>query len=130
MPKAVLREWIWCEGRGPELRRVHYAFGQLKAVEYVNPHWTSEADLRHLLFHRAQVAMFTPEEVHNYNRDEIEWGPKIGQAAVVNLGKSDWLLGFSQRHLDRCHHYRVMFYDDFLDVICENVSAEQGLFSQ
>jgi hypothetical protein len=130
MQEAVLRDWIWAEGRGPELQRVHYDRTQLIALEYFNPDWSSETDVRHLLFHRAQVSMFTPEEVHSYLRDEIKWGPAIDQAAIVNLGKSDWLLGFAPRHLDRCRHYRIMFYDEFLDVICEDISAGQGPYSK
>jgi hypothetical protein len=124
--RTVLKEWIWAEGRGPELRRVHYARTQLRALEYLNPDWNSEADVRHLVFHGVQVSMFTPEEVHKYDRDEVKWGPEIDQAAIVNFGKSDWLLSFAQRHLSRCSHYRIMFYDEILDVICENISAGQG----
>ena len=130
MQRVVLTDQIWAEGRGPELRRVHYAHTQLTALDYLNPNWSSETDTRHLLFHRAQVAMFTPEEVHNYDRDVVKWGPKIDHAAVINLGKSDWLIGIAQRHLDRCSHYRLMFYDEFLDVICENISAGPGPYSQ
>ena len=111
MYRTVLRDWIWAEGRGPELRRVHYARAQLRALEYLNPDWRSEAEIRHLIFHRTQVSMFTPEEVHNYRRDEIKWGPAIDQAAAVLLSNSEWLLGFSQQHLKRCSHYRIMFYD-------------------
>jgi hypothetical protein len=33
-----------------------------------------------------------------------------------DFGKSEWLLSFNQQHLDRCSHYRIMFYDEFLDV--------------
>jgi hypothetical protein len=70
--------------------------------------------------------MFTPEEVHNYARDGINWGAAIDHAAAINLGRSEWRLSFSQQHLDRCSHYRIMFYDEFLDVICEDVGASLG----
>ena len=59
-------------------------------------------------------------------RDEVRWGALINQAAIVNFGKSEWLLSFSQQHLARCKHYRLMFYDGYLDVICENITAENG----
>ena len=128
MYQAVLRDRIWAEGRGPELRRAHFRGDGLilVALEYLNPDWSSEADVKHLVVHRAQVHLYTPEEVYNSTRDEVRWGPSINQAAVVNLGKSAWLLTFSQRHLARCEHYRIMFYDQYLDVICENISAEDG----
>ena|SRR5215467_15587073 len=123
MYQSVLRNWIWAEERGPELRRVHYAGPRLRALEYLNP---SETDVRHLLFDRTQVSMFTSHEVYNYGRDEINWGSAIDQAAAVKLGKSEWLLSFSQEHLDRCSHYRIMFYGQFLDVICDSIAASRG----
>ena len=128
MYEVVLRDWIWAAGRGPELRRVHHLANGigLVAIDYGNPDYASEADLKHLIFHRVQVHVFTPEEVHNYAGDEVRWGPSINQAAAVNLGKSAWLLSFAQRHLVRCNHYRLMFYDEYLDVICEGISAEAG----
>ena len=79
-----------------------------------------------MIVHGAQVYMLTPEEVHDYTHDEVKWGPSIEQAAAVNLGTSSWLLSFAQQHLAPCNHYRVMFYDEFLDVICENLSAKCG----
>jgi hypothetical protein len=128
MYEVVLRDSIWAEGRGPELRSARYRSNGLGlvALEYLNPDWTSEADLRHLVIHQAQVHMFTPHEVYNFARDEVRWGPPIDQAAVVNLGKSEWLLTFSQQRLARCSHYRIMFYDEYLDLICENISVESG----
>jgi hypothetical protein len=59
--------------------------------------------------------MITPEEVYNFSFDTIDWGPPPHQAAVVNLGKSDWLNRFAQTHLVRCSHFRLMFYDQIID---------------
>jgi hypothetical protein len=61
--------------------------------------------------------------------EESNWG-EIDQAAAVNLGKAEWLRSFEQQHLDRCSHYRIMFYDALLDVICEDISAGRGPYSQ
>jgi len=131
MYKPVLRDWIWSEGRGPELRRAHFRGSGLHliALDYLNPDWSSEDDLRHLIIHKGQVHQSTPEEVYNRSRDEVQWGPSINQAAVVDLGKSDWLLAFAQRHLSKCRHYRIMFYDEYLDIICEDVTAAAGPYA-
>ncbi|MHC2502567.1 hypothetical protein ACVI8K_009483 [Bradyrhizobium barranii subsp. barranii] len=67
--------------------------------------------MRHLRIHRPQVSMITPEEVYNFSFDTIDWEPPPRQAAVVNLGKSDWLNRFAQTHLVRCSLFRLMFYD-------------------
>ncbi|MGC2778433.1 MAG: hypothetical protein WA418_22635, partial [Bradyrhizobium sp.] len=125
MYKPVLRDWIWAEGRGPELRCAHHRGNGLIliALDYLNPDSGPEHDVRHLIIHQAQVHQYTPEEVYNPLSDEVQWGPPIDQAAVVDLGRSNWLLGFSQMHLARCRHYRIMFYDEYLDIICENITA-------
>ncbi len=69
--------------------------------------------------------MFTPEEV-------IAPDGFIGlsdlPAAVVNLGKTAWLRSFTPTHLANCDHYRALFYDECLDVICEGITAEDGTF--
>jgi hypothetical protein len=70
-----------------------------------------EDDTRHLIIHKEQVHKYTPEEVYNSSRDELRWGASINPAAMVDLGKSDWLLSFTQRHLGKCRHDRVTFYD-------------------
>ena len=80
-------------------------------------HCSIESDMRHLRIHRPQVSIFTPEEVYNFSFDTIDWGPPPRQAAVVNLGKSDWLNRFAQTHLVRCSHFRLMFYDQIIDLI-------------
>ena len=131
MYRPILVDSIWAEGRGPELRRAHFRGRGLSliALDYLNPDWASEDETRHLIIHKGQVHQYTPEEVYSYSRDGVQWGPSINQAAVVDLGRSDWLLAFSQRHLGNCKHYRIMFYDEFLDVICENITAAAGPYS-
>jgi len=131
MYKPVLLDWIWADGRGPELRRAHFLAGGLSpiALDYLNPDWASEDEMRHLIIHKGQVHQYTPEEIYNYSCDEVRWGPSINQAAVVDLARSHWLLAFSQLHLGNCKHYRIMFYEGFLDIICEDITAEAGPYS-
>jgi hypothetical protein len=101
----------------------------LIALDYLNPDWASEDEMRHLIIHKAQVYQYTPEEVYNYSCGEVQWGPSINHAAVVDFGRSDWLRSFSQRHLGNCKHYRIMFYDEFLDIVCEGITAAAGPYS-
>jgi len=127
--KPILRDFFYHNGRGPELQKVHYRGrgSVLKAVDYFSPDDEYVAEnLKHLLFLRPQVFMFTPEEVYDYGR-----GVKFSEhnnAAIVSLGRSEWLRSFSPRHLDNCQHYQVMFYDEFLDVLCEGIEAKSGGF--
>ena len=72
--------------------------------------------------------MFTPEEVENYGRSESDWS-KTNRGALVSLGRTAWLKSFSPRYLERCGHFRAMFYYEFLDVICDGVSNEPGYFA-
>jgi len=125
----ILRESFYHDGRGAELQKVHYA-GQgvvLKAIDYFNSDDEHQPEsLRHLLFLRTQVFMFTPEEVYNYGSG-TNWS-EYENAAIVCLGKSKWLKSFSPQHLENCLHYQVMFYDKFLDVICEGIEAKPNGF--
>ena len=82
-------------------------------------------NLRHVKFIKPQVFMLTPEEVESY---EAEFNPWEGEKkfALVHLGKSSWFRRFSPRHLANCSHFRCMFYDEFLDVICEKIEIGYG----
>ena len=124
MEKPILKDQFWHDGRGPELGKVHLLTSTLKAVEYKNPDWSTGNDQKHLVFEGSQAYLFTPEEVYAYD-DDVNWGG-IDDAAIVDLGKSDWLHSFNTCHLDRCSHYKIMFYDEILDVICELIEPKNG----
>lgn len=119
------------DGRGPELLKVHY--GQdglpLLAIDFVNSDYEEcdNKNIKHILFVKPQVFMFTPEEVFNYAAFPIDWA-KYGKAALFCLGRSPWVLSFAPRHLIACSHFRAMFYDEFLDVICEGIEVREGRF--
>jgi hypothetical protein len=125
--EPVLGERFYHDGRGPTLVRVHYSDtgSTITAADYQNP---DESEMRHLVFQASQVFMFTPEEVENYETNEINWADTT-KAAIVNMGRSPWLRSFAQTHLSQCQHYRVMFYDEYLDVICEGIEAKGGAYS-
>lgn len=118
-------EAFWHEGRGPELLRLHWDSSGtiLRGADYHNPDRGSTTPVRRVRFARAQVAMITPEEVIDY----ATLGPLLAThrpAAMFDLGRSPWLESFAPRHLERCHHFRLMFYDQLVDVIAEGVEAE------
>ena len=116
-------EDCWHQGRGPELKQVHYdeSGTVLRAIDYSNP----DGNTRHLLFREPQVFMFTPEDVENHGSSVVNW-TDTGRAALVSLGRSQWLASFNPYHLTECLHFRVMFHDDFLDVICQGVDVQPG----
>jgi hypothetical protein len=111
--RVVLKNEFFHDGRGPELQRAHYSKtgSLLLAVDYVNAPLNARpyGALRHLLFVKPQVFMFTPEEVENYVANPPPWGSTENGAAIC-LGRSAWLKSFAQRHLAQCEHYRLMFY--------------------
>jgi hypothetical protein len=122
--KPIHVEEFWHEGRGPELVRLHWhpSGTILQAADYHNPDWGSTTPLRRVRFARAQVAMITPEEVIDY----ATLGPLLAAhrpAAMFDLGRSPWLESFAPRHRARCRHFRLMFYDQRLDVIAEGVDV-------
>ena len=129
--RVIARSKFYHDGRGPELLQVHFAprSAHLIAIDYSPPDWDGKnIGIRHLRFLKAQVHMFTPEEVENYHASEVNWGA-TEQGALVSLGRTKWLGSFTQIHLGRCEHFRAMFYDYLLDVICEEVSAQDGAYA-
>jgi hypothetical protein len=124
--EPVLGDRCYYDGRGPTLVKVYYSNtgSTIEAAEYLNP---DESKLRHLVFRASQTFMFTPEEVENYERGGVDWAG-TSRAAIVNLGRSPWLCSFAQTHLGRCNHYRVMFYDEYLDIVCEGIEANDGAY--
>jgi hypothetical protein len=125
--ETVLGDRFYHDGRGPTLVRVHYSHtgSTIAAADYQNP---DDSKVRHLVFRAPQVFMFTPEEVENYESNGMNWG-STSKAAIVSLGRSPWLRSFAQTHLARCSHYRVMFYDEYLDIICEGIEAKDGQYA-
>ena len=114
------------DGRGPELIAVHLAnkSSHLLAIDFKNP---DSSQVKHLKFLCAQTYMFTPEEVENCTTSLADWG-KTDNGALVSLGRSAWLESFNPQHLERCEHIRAMFYDEYLDVLCEDVVVCNGAY--
>ncbi len=72
--------------------------------------------------------MFTPEEVVDYGSSRVtNFGPH-SPAAAFDLSRSEWLLSFNPRHLTRCHHFQLLFYDELLDVLCEGLDFRSGAY--
>jgi len=116
------------DGRGPELIAVHLAknSSRLLAIDFSNP---DARQPMHLKFVGAQSHMFTPEEVENYATPYTDWD-KTGGGALVSLGRSTWLRSLSPSPLEECEHFRAMFYDEFLDVICEAIVVGSGAYER
>lgn len=128
MIKPLLQDVCYHEGRGPTLTAVRYANAgrSIRAVEYDNPD-ADRDETKHLVFIKPQVHMWTPEEVYQNHVLEDYWA-EFRPAAIVSLGRSPWLCSFSSQHLTRCSHYQIMFYDEYLDIICEDIVYRQGAY--
>ena len=130
MIEPILQQVCYHDGRGPELQAVRYANQgrSIQAVEYFNPDDVSTPqNIKHLHFIKPQVFMFTPEEVYNCQPGESYWA-QFRPAAIISLGKSAWLDSFDQQHLTQCYHFQIMFYDQYLDIICEEIVSGQGVY--
>jgi len=119
------------DGRGPELIHAHWTANGtvLAAIDYYNPDsGRGPTDLRHVRFNRPQVVMITPEEVIDYQRFGLDDALAKSRAALWDLGRSEWLQSFAQRHLHQCRHFQLVFYDELIDVICEGIECVPGGF--
>ena len=114
------------DGRGPELQQVHYDKRGVRpvAIDYAD---LDGDEVRHILLREAQVFRFTPEEVDSDIL--IRWSETKG-AAIVCLGRSSWPMSFNPHHLNQCQHFRIMFYDEFLDVICQSIDVQSGPYRE
>lgn len=129
--QPIFTEQFYHDGRGPGLLKVHYKFeGRVivAADYYLSDKSCTPENLRHLKFLSPQVFMFTPEEVENYDSEFNPWEGEY-KFALVNFGKSTWMENFSPHHLSKCNHFRCMFYDEFLDIICEEIEIGHGSYS-
>ena len=130
MENAINVNDFYSDGRGPVLRRVCWRPDGtvLRAIEYFNADDVfGDESLRHVRFVGMQVVQITPEEVIDYSA----LGSRLANcrpAAMFDLGRSPWLKSFSQRHLAKCRHFQLMFYDELFDVICESVTCNTGPF--
>ena len=120
---------FYSDGRGPELTTIRWGFSgrTLEAAEFMLPDAETPEDLRHVRFLRPQVVMITPEEVIDY-QVMSPYLMKHRPAAMFDLGKSDWLRSFSQRHLEKCSHFQLYFYDELIDVIAEGAIFATGKY--
>ena len=132
MTQPILIREFYHDGRGPELLRLHWRSGGvvLAAADYYNPDAPhTPSGVRHLRFVRPQAVQITPEEVVDYRRLGLgEALERLRPAAVLDQGRSPWLATFAPRHLARCRHYQVMFYDELLDIICEGIESYAGAY--
>jgi len=48
------------------------------------------------------------------------------EAAILEVLDSKWMKTFQQRHLRKCSHFQIMFYDEIYDVICEEIIPGVG----
>jgi hypothetical protein len=129
--KAIHCEMFYADGRGPELQRVCWGGrgSYLQAIEYFNPDDVYEPqNLKHVRFAGAQVVQITPEEVIDYGSLACA-SASDRRVALVSLGRSSWLKSFDPRHLQRCAHFQLLFYDQLFDVICEEVTCHRGAFT-
>ena len=126
MTRPVAVEQFYHDGRGPGLVRVHWRQPHgcsPRAIEYRCP---NDDALCYVRFLRPQAFLFTPEEVIGYATSDFSGFVDHRPAAALDHGRSTWLLSFSPRHLDRCHHFQLLFYDELLDIICEGLEFRAG----
>ena len=126
---AIHADRFYHDGRGPTLERAHWRNQgrDLAAIDYRN-HDDRVDRLKHVLFMGIQVVKITPEEVINYDRGWSERVAATRPAAMWNLGQSAWLKSFAPRHLSKCHHFQLMFYDELFDIVAEEVACRDGGF--
>jgi hypothetical protein len=80
-----------------------------------------------VIFHGLQVSQFVPDEVHT------GWhfgflSENAQRTGVWEVLESEWLKRFSPRHLEHHRHFILVFYDDVVEVIAEDLIFGRGEF--
>ncbi len=118
-------EVFYHDGRGPELQRVIWSgghFSDLFGFEYFNPDDKYEAsNLKHLRLKRVEAYAMAGEEVHGNILANSS-----SRAAIYRVEESDWMKSLNPYHLENCHHFQLIFYDEIFDVICEEIIPGSG----
>ena len=124
MLKPKLETEFQHDGRGPELQKVVWnkTGTILLGFEYFNPDdaYTDE-NLKNIKLIGLQAYSFAWEEVHG----DIKF-LKGSKASILEITNSKWLSSFNPRHLKKCKHFQITFYDEIYDVVCEDISAFSG----
>jgi hypothetical protein len=68
--------------------------------------------------------MITPDEVVGTTSGDV--ASPTPNVYAVNLGSTSWSSSFNPTHLKQCSHYRLRFYDETIDLICEGVDFRRG----
>jgi hypothetical protein len=132
-------EFFGFDGRGPEIHRFIHDRDALKqgafperrpppggviGVEYF---WFEHPDMAWVIFKKRQVVQVVPEEVCSYWFTSHVTEQKKG-VGIYTVEDSAWLRSFSQHHLSACRHFILMFYDDIIEVIAEDLLFGRGAF--
>lgn len=81
-----------------------------------------------LVFHRCQIVMAVPDEVHSYWHHQLPGDP-LTYGSVWRISESEWLATFDPRHLKNCHHFVIDLEGDVVEVICEALLGGDGQFN-
>ncbi len=120
----ILMNEFYHDGRGPELQKVIWRKGGVipKGFEYYNPDdGYDKESLKHIKLINVQVYSMATEEVHGNILATAK-----SKAAILEVINSSWLKSYNPRHLSKCKHFQIMFYDEIYDVICEGIIAGKG----
>lgn len=124
-PKPVLAADFYHDGRGPTMERViwHPHNPKPAGFEYTNP--DSAGGLRHLKLIQVEAFAYAGEEVHGGTPMN-----SATNAAIHDLGRSEWLLSLCPLHLKDCSHFCIEFYDEIFDVVCHGIETHAGPFAE
>lgn len=122
--RSILDSHFYHDGRGPELQRVIWRNNGVTLVgfEFYNPgDIYDEKNIKNIQLVKVEAYALASEKVHGNIM-----ATRDSQAAILEVLDSDWIKTFQSRHLNKCKHFQIMFYDEIYDVICEDIVPGSG----
>lgn len=125
----VKTDYFFDDGRGPILKHWLYDTDFVlpnSPEKATRPNIILGADYGHwVVFHRMQVIQIVPEEVYGYKY--LDHTQEKGNGAWL-VEDSNWLKSFHPRHLANAKHFILIFYDEIVEVICNDLIFGEGPF--
>ena len=122
--RSILDTHFYHDGRGPELQRVIWRNNGITLIgfEFYNPDDIyEEKNIKNIELVKVEAFALASEEVHG---NIMATGDSL--AAIYEVLDYDWIKSFQPRHLSKCKHFQIMFYDEIYDVICEDIVSGSG----
>jgi hypothetical protein len=139
-PTIFQTQYFFNDGRGPQIAKwikyddLYFPPSSVsKIIRSPSDDITGIQFMNWVVFYGNQVIQIVPEEVHSYWHTESYYeackaGSTDKKTGAWLIENSEWIKTFHPRHLSNAKHFILEFYDDIIEVICDELIFGEGKF--